>query len=332
VYYGDASRLELLQAAGARRARLLVIALGSPEATLRVAREARREFPQLTVLARAFGWDDAHDLLAAGVDHVYRESLDASLRMGADALHLTGMRAHAARRAAQRFLRHDEESLRTLTAERADRSRYLGAARRRIEELERLLLADRDRRDDDGRDSGWDAESLREEVRRGGMAPPAARRRGRPHQQLWRTRPRCPGSTAHGPTQRIDDAMNNVKVFVLLAGLTALLVGLGGAVGGSTGMLVMAGVSVLLNVGMYWSSSTMVLRAYGARVVTEAEAPGLYRVVDRLRQRAGLPMPTVAIAPQAQPNAFATGRDPAHAVVCVTEGLLGVMGGEELEA
>jgi len=125
--------------------------------------------------------------------------------------------------------------------------------------------------------------------------------------------------------------MNNVKVFVLLAGLTALLVGLGGAVGGSTGMLVMAGVSVLLNVGMYWSSSTMVLRAYGARVVTEAEAPGLYRVVDRLRQRAGLPMPTVAIAPQAQPNAFATGRDPAHAVVCVTEGLLGVMGGEELE-
>jgi heat shock protein HtpX len=125
--------------------------------------------------------------------------------------------------------------------------------------------------------------------------------------------------------------MNNVKVFVLLAGLTALLVGLGGAVGGSTGMLVMAGVSVLLNFGMYWSSSTMVLRAYGARVVTEAEAPGLYRMVDRLRQRAGLPMPTVAIAPQAQPNAFATGRDPAHAVVCVTEGLLGVMGGEELE-
>ena len=125
--------------------------------------------------------------------------------------------------------------------------------------------------------------------------------------------------------------MNNVKVFVLLAGLTALLVGLGGAVGGSTGMLVMAGVSVLLNFGMYWSSSTMVLRAYGARVVTEAEAPGLYRMVDRLRQRAGLPMPTVAVAPQAQPNAFATGRDPAHAVVCVTEGLLGAMGGEELE-
>lgn len=125
--------------------------------------------------------------------------------------------------------------------------------------------------------------------------------------------------------------MNNVKVFVLLAGLTALLVTLGGAVGGSTGALVMAGVSAAMNFGMYWGSSGMVLRAYGARVVTEAEAPALYGMVDRLRQRAGLPMPTVAIAPQAQPNAFATGRDPEHAVVCVTEGLLGVMRGDELE-
>lgn len=125
--------------------------------------------------------------------------------------------------------------------------------------------------------------------------------------------------------------MNQVKVFVLLAGLTALLVLLGGAVGGSTGALVMAGVSAVMNVAMYWGSATMVLRAYGAQVVTEAEAPELYRTVDRLRQRAGLPMPTVAIAPQAQPNAFATGRDPDHAVVCVTQGLLAIMRGEELE-
>jgi heat shock protein HtpX len=125
--------------------------------------------------------------------------------------------------------------------------------------------------------------------------------------------------------------MNNVKVFVLLAGLTALLVTIGGAVGGSTGALLMAGLSAAMNFGMYWGSSRMVLRAYGAQVVTEAEAPELYRMVDRLRQRAGLPMPTVAIAPQPQPNAFATGRNPEHAVVCVTEGLLGVMRGEELE-
>jgi CPA2 family monovalent cation:H+ antiporter-2/glutathione-regulated potassium-efflux system protein KefB len=173
VYYGDGTRLELLQAAGAERARLLVVALGSPEATLRVAQEARRAYPHLVVMARAFGWDDAHDLVAAGVPHVYRESLDTSLRLGADALHLTGMRAHAARRAAQRFLKHDEDSMRALTAEREDRTRYVGAARRRIQELERLLLADRARQDG-GRDSGWDAESLRDEFRHAAPPPAAA--------------------------------------------------------------------------------------------------------------------------------------------------------------
>jgi heat shock protein HtpX len=125
--------------------------------------------------------------------------------------------------------------------------------------------------------------------------------------------------------------MNNVKVFVLMAGLTGLLVALGGAFGGSTGATIMVAVSAVMNLAMYWGSSSMVLRAYGAQTVTAAEAPDLYAMVDRLRQRAGLPMPTVAIAPQAQPNAFATGRNPEHAVVCVTEGLLRLMNREQLE-
>ncbi|KPJ97569.1 MAG: protease HtpX, partial [Gemmatimonas sp. SG8_28] len=86
-----------------------------------------------------------------------------------------------------------------------------------------------------------------------------------------------------------------------------------------------------MNAFALFGSSRFVLRAYRARVVTEREAPGLYRTVDRLRQRAGLPMPTVALAPHAQPNAFATGRNPTHAVICVTEGLLRVMNQEELE-
>ena len=125
--------------------------------------------------------------------------------------------------------------------------------------------------------------------------------------------------------------MHNLKVFVLMAGLTALFVALGGAVGGQSGMifaLVMAGV---MNFIMYYTSSKMVLRMYRARVVTEREAPELYAMVDRLRQRAGLPMPTVAIAPHAQPNAFATGRNPENAVVCVTEGLMRLVDREELE-
>lgn len=125
--------------------------------------------------------------------------------------------------------------------------------------------------------------------------------------------------------------MNNIKVFALMAGLTALFIAVGGYFGGQGGMLMALLFAGGMNVFMYYSSDKMVLRMYQARIVTEAEAPGLYRMVDRLRQRAGLPMPTVAIAPHAQPNAFATGRNPEHAVVCVTEGILGILSTEELE-
>ena len=125
--------------------------------------------------------------------------------------------------------------------------------------------------------------------------------------------------------------MNNMKVFMLMAGLTALLVALGGSFAGQSGMTIMLLFAGAMNFFMYFASSSMVLRMYGARVVTAEQAPELYAMVDRLRQRAGLPMPTVAIAPHAQPNAFATGRNPANAVVCVTEGILKVVSPEELE-
>ena len=125
--------------------------------------------------------------------------------------------------------------------------------------------------------------------------------------------------------------MNNVKVFVLMAGLSALVVAVGGLIGGSTGATIALALSAVMNFVAYYASSSMVLRAYGAQVVGPAEAPELYAMVDRLRQRAGLPMPTVAIAPHAQPNAFATGRDPEHAVVCVTEGILRLVTRDELE-
>lgn len=125
--------------------------------------------------------------------------------------------------------------------------------------------------------------------------------------------------------------MNNVKVFVLMAGLTGLLMAIGQAVGGGQGAIIALLLSAGMNLFMYWGSSTMVLRSYGAQVVTAQEAPDLYGMVDRLRQRAGLPMPVVAIAPQDQPNAFATGRNPEHAVVCVTQGILRVLSTDELE-
>ncbi|MFO7259860.1 MAG: zinc metalloprotease HtpX [bacterium] len=125
--------------------------------------------------------------------------------------------------------------------------------------------------------------------------------------------------------------MERVKVFMLMAGLTALLVVLGGAIGGQSGAATFFILAAVMNFGMYWFSDRIVLRMYGARVVGPEEAPELYEMVDRLRRRAGLPMPTVAIAPSEQPNAFATGRNANNAVVCCTAGILRLVSKEELE-
>ncbi|HEX7122840.1 MAG TPA: zinc metalloprotease HtpX [Gemmatimonadaceae bacterium] len=125
--------------------------------------------------------------------------------------------------------------------------------------------------------------------------------------------------------------MNNVKVFALMAGLTALFVAVGQLVGGQSGAVVAFVFAAGMNFFAYFASASMVMRAYRAQPVTAQQAPELYAMVDRLRQRAGLPMPTVAVAPHPQPNAFATGRNPEHAVVCVTQGLLNLVSRDELE-
>jgi heat shock protein HtpX len=125
--------------------------------------------------------------------------------------------------------------------------------------------------------------------------------------------------------------MNNLKTFVLLAGLMGLFLLAGQALGGSQGLIIALVLGGLFNFIMYFFSDKLVLRMYGAQVVTAGQAPELYQIVDRLRQRAGLPMPQVAIAPQEQPNAFATGRNPHHAVVAVTTGILKYVPRDELE-
>jgi heat shock protein HtpX len=125
--------------------------------------------------------------------------------------------------------------------------------------------------------------------------------------------------------------MNNVKTFVLMAGLLGLFVLVGQLLGGSSGLVAALVIGSLFNFIMYFFSDRLVLRMYGAQVVTAQEAPELYAMVDRLRQRAGLPMPRLAVAPHEQPNAFATGRNPEHAVVAVTTGILKHVPQEELE-
>ena len=125
--------------------------------------------------------------------------------------------------------------------------------------------------------------------------------------------------------------MSYLKTGMLMAGLMGLFLLAGQLLGGAQGLLLFGTLGVLMNFVMFFFSDRMVLRMYKAKVVTAAEAPELYGMVDRLRQRAGLPMPRVAIAPQQQPNAFATGRGPHHAVVAVTEGILQYMPKDELE-
>lgn len=125
--------------------------------------------------------------------------------------------------------------------------------------------------------------------------------------------------------------MERIKVFMLMSGLTALLVVIGGAINGQGGAIMFFIIAAVMNFVMYWWSDKFVLRMYKAQIIGPTDAPELYQMVDRLRQKAGLPMPTVAIAPSQQPNAFATGRNANHAVVCCTAGILTLVNKDELE-
>jgi heat shock protein HtpX len=124
--------------------------------------------------------------------------------------------------------------------------------------------------------------------------------------------------------------MNYIKTFGLMALMTALFVAIAGWFGGRSAMIIALAFAAVFNFGAYWFSDRAVLRMYRARPLERHEAPGLYDMVDELRQRAGLPMPAIAISASEQPNAFATGRDPEHAAVCVTQGMLQVASADEL--
>jgi len=125
-------------------------------------------------------------------------------------------------------------------------------------------------------------------------------------------------------------AMNRLKTLLLMSLLTGLFLVVGGLVGGQAGMLIAFVMAAGMNLFAYWNSDRMLLSMYGARQVDAASAPTLYRIVQQLARTAQLPMPRVFITENPQPNAFATGRDPAHAAVCVTTGLLAQVTDEEL--
>ena len=125
--------------------------------------------------------------------------------------------------------------------------------------------------------------------------------------------------------------MNSVRTAALMAFLIVLFTLIGQSIGGSSGMTIAFVVAIAMNAGSYWFSDKIVLKMYRASEVTPQEAPELHAMVDRLRQRAGLPMPKVYVIPSDQPNAFATGRNPDHSAVAVTNGIVRLLSPSELE-
>jgi heat shock protein HtpX len=116
--------------------------------------------------------------------------------------------------------------------------------------------------------------------------------------------------------------MTQARTWIIISGLTALFVGLGYLFGGSAGIILLAGIAVVFNLVMFWFSDRLALKASRARPVDRSEAPELYRDIEEVAGKAGVPMPRVYLIPSEQPNAFATGRSPKKAAVAVTEGLL----------
>lgn len=124
--------------------------------------------------------------------------------------------------------------------------------------------------------------------------------------------------------------MNTMKTFLLMAVLTALLMVVGNMIGGQGGIVIAVVFALVMNVGTYWFSDTIVLRMYGARPLQENDAPALFSMTREMTGRGGIPMPRLYRVPSDQPNAFATGRDPAHAAVVVTDGMLRMLSRDEL--
>ena len=141
VFYGDASRLELLDFAGAKDASIIIIAIGSAEKRLEVVDTVKKHFPHLHMLVRSTNRYDAYDQMNAGLLHIYRETLDTSLRVGVDAMSILGYRKYTARHLAKTFFKYDEQALKRLSAIR-DQEVYINEIRKTSEELEMLMQSD----------------------------------------------------------------------------------------------------------------------------------------------------------------------------------------------
>lgn len=165
VYYGDATRYDLLKSAGAEDAKILVAAISSPEINIELIETVQKYFPHLQIMARTQNRFDAYELLEMGVEDVYRATLDTSVRLGVDVLTKLGHRKYTAIRQGQNFLKYDESALRRLAAHRKDMPQYISRAKEEIELQEELLKSER-KNTPNVNDHAWDSEQLRENASR----------------------------------------------------------------------------------------------------------------------------------------------------------------------
>ncbi len=125
--------------------------------------------------------------------------------------------------------------------------------------------------------------------------------------------------------------MNNIKTVLLLGAMTGIFLFVGGVAGGESGMIIAFVFAAIMNVGSYWFSDKIVLKAYRAVELPERDFPHVYKTVRRLTEKADIPMPKIYFLNQESPNAFATGRDPAHSAIALSRGIIDLMKQEELE-
>jgi CPA2 family monovalent cation:H+ antiporter-2 len=144
VFYGDATRIDILEAAGADRAKILIAAIGSPAISHELVEKAQRLFPHLEIMIRAENRFDAYEFMDMGIKDIYRETLDTSVRLGIDALVKLGFRRYSATRAGQNFIKYDEAALHQLAAHRHDENTYIFTAKEQIRLQEQLLTNDRE--------------------------------------------------------------------------------------------------------------------------------------------------------------------------------------------
>lgn len=162
VFYGDASRHDLLNAAGASDAMLLIVAVDDSDKTKEIIETAEKYFPHLKIITRTHNWNDYFDMIERDLLGTYREFFDVALRMGADALGFLGYRKNQVHRALKKFRKHDEEFLVDVAKVRHEHKSYIKHGRQVIEDLEKMILEDIENEAKD-KDLGWDATTIKEE-------------------------------------------------------------------------------------------------------------------------------------------------------------------------